>query len=93
MTGCSGKYDCIAACPNLSCIDACDTNTTAAGKMLYTALDDCLFMTACPNTNGGVCDVGAANFSTCQCNACTDAALAQGGACFAQLQACRADKP
>jgi hypothetical protein len=94
MTGCSGAITCLNACNSgdQTCENACIANTTTQGQTLLQTLGQCL-ETACPSTNGDVCDSTSFTFDPTACDSCYQSAQATGGSCDSSLQACLANGP
>src|SRR5262249_34553075 len=89
MTGCNGAVNCLNACVDPMCDQACYKNASPQGQQLLTTLLNCL-EAACPSMGGGVCDASAKLFSAKNCDACYQLAQDVGGACRKSLNACLA---
>lgn len=88
---CGMDIQCINACMDQTCFMNCQAMSKASSWMILGNLITCLFSTACPDMNGGVCDSTAGNYNATNCNNCLSAAQMAGGACDAQTQACAND--
>jgi hypothetical protein len=86
---CGQDINCANACMDQTCIMQCQAMSKPTSWQLLVSLINCVFMTACPDTAGGICDPAAANQTPCM--NCVMMAQAQGGACYAQTQACAND--
>ena len=98
--GCNGALDCVNNCPDAQCLMDCEADTKEGGWTLLTNLIACIFggpngnpRGACPEINGGVCDVNAGNFDPNACDACVMRSQTQGGACYGALMNCLNDMP
>jgi hypothetical protein len=90
--GCAELATCITECGAIgTCASSCLSNTTASGQLLFKALDECLFVTACPDASGGVCDTSAGGYSAVSCASCREMAEGASGTCGAQMTACQND--
>ena len=92
LTGCHGAIACTNGCQDQACASMCMDDTTAAGKVLLTAVFACLEK-ACPSTKGGICDMAAPSYNVTNCLACYSDAQMANGSCVGALNACMADMP
>jgi hypothetical protein len=92
MTGCKGLIACTNACMSQSCANNCISNTTQTGQGLYQTLSQCL-ETACPSTNGDICDQTSIFFDPYACDQCYHDAQIAGGSCYPDLQTCLNNTP
>jgi|SRR5579883_1807119 len=94
MLGCSGTVNCLNNCgaTDQMCQSNCVNQSTDQGYMILMMLFQCLD-SACPSTNGGVCDSTSPNYSDMACSSCFDKAQNTGGKCAAAWNACAADTP
>lgn len=90
--GCSSDINCYQTnqCADQNCIDACDAMVnTPNGVQLANDLLSCLFVTACPDSGGGVCDSTDMNYDAAACQTCLG--NAEMGPCNRQFSACSRD--
>lgn len=80
---------CLNACSanDQTCVNACFNSATPSAQAALTAVQDCLFGT---NGTSGACGP-VCGTQTPTCSNCVSAAQMPGGACYTQLQACRAN--
>jgi hypothetical protein len=94
-----GGLDSLSCGPLLTCLNGCGTSTTcengciadatSTGLSLFVSLEQCILL-ACPDGDGGVCNMTALGYNMTTCDSCVSAAQTTGS-CVAQLAACGAD--